>query len=94
MYCDLTAIGLYDIQTVPVQTEYPGAGILATATSNIMDRNFLRLVPVWVNWMIICILSLIPFFISGQKPLKELLYLAVVGTVFAGIVIIFFHYNW
>lgn len=79
----VTSIGLYDIQTVPLQPEYPGVGIVATVMSNIMRRSFIRPAPRWTNWLLIYLLSLIPFlFVSGENPLNEIAYVFGIGLLF------------
>ena len=69
----ITAVGLYDIRSIPLQPEYPGIGVMATAISNILDARFIHEAPVWANILILYILTLIPaFFIFGEKPLREM----------------------
>ncbi|RKY42746.1 MAG: hypothetical protein DRP85_01670 [Candidatus Makaraimicrobium thalassicum] len=90
----VTAIGLYDIEPIPLAPEYPGIGTLATAISNILDRKFLVSSPFWLNWMFIYILSLVPFlFISGKKSLREILSVASIAAVFFFMVILLFKNN-
>ena len=70
----ITAVGLYDIRSIPLQPEYPGIGVMATAVSNILDRRFIHEAPFWANILILYILTLIPaFFIFGERPLREML---------------------
>ena len=71
----VTAVGLYDIKPIPIQPEYPGIGIFANALNNIIERNFMREVPQWVNILILYLVSLIPaLLIVGGKPLREASY--------------------
>lgn len=68
----MTAIGLYDIKSVPLQPEYPAIGIVANAISNILNKNFLYSPPAWINILILYLLTLMPaFLIFGEKPLRE-----------------------
>lgn len=79
----LTAIGLYDIKPIPLQPEYPGIGIFATTVSNILDNNFLRSVPDWINILALYLLSLIAaLIILGEKPFRETVYIFLAGTVY------------
>lgn len=82
----VTAIGLYDIKPVPLQPEYPGSGILATALNNLIDGGFLDTPPGWVNIFILYLLSLLPaFLIFGEKPLKENMSVFSIGVTFFAI---------
>ncbi|MDI6758759.1 MAG: CHASE2 domain-containing protein [Candidatus Omnitrophota bacterium] len=68
----VTAVGVYDIRSVPLQPEYPGIGIIATAIDNILSKNFLTPLPYWVNILALYFLSLLPaVLIFGEKPLRE-----------------------
>lgn len=79
----LTAIGLYDIKTVPLQPEYPGIGIIATTISNILDKKPLYVIPSWVSILIFYLLALAPaFLIFGEKPLRETAYVILIGGVY------------
>ncbi len=70
-----TAVGLYDIRSVPVQPEYPGIGIIATTISNILNRDFLIPAPSWVSILLLYFLSLLPaLLIFGEKPLRETIF--------------------
>jgi diguanylate cyclase (GGDEF)-like protein len=87
----VTAIGLYDIQSVPLQPEYPGIGIVATTLSNILSKNFLSPAPYWINILILCFLSLVPaFLIFGEKPLRETLFIFLTCTAYFTISLLFF----
>ncbi len=70
----VTALGLYDIKPVPLEAEYPGVGATVTAINNIIQRQFLYTLPVWVDWLLIYIMALLPpFLISEERPLREIL---------------------
>ena len=78
----VTAIGLYDIKPVPLEAQYPGVGATLTAINNILYRQFIKMPPVWFNWMLIYILSLLPpLLISEERPLREILSVASVLVV-------------
>ena len=79
----VTAIGLYDIRSVPLQPEYPGIGIVATSVSNIIDKNFLFDPPDGVNTLLLYILTLMPaFLIFGEKPLRETVFVFLMCGVY------------
>jgi diguanylate cyclase (GGDEF)-like protein len=85
----VTAIGLYDIKSIPLQPEYPGIGIVAVTISNILDKRFLYTPPAWVVALLLYLLALIPsFLISGEKPLHETLYVILAGMIY--FIIVFF----
>ncbi|MBI4706944.1 MAG: diguanylate cyclase [Candidatus Omnitrophica bacterium] len=79
------AVGLVDIKAMPLEPVYPGVGVLATAISNIIDKNFFYYPPLWVNIFILYILSLTPLFIvRGERPLRETIQLfSIMGIYFA-----------
>lgn len=87
----VTAIGLYDIKSVPLQPEYPGIGVIATSLSNILDKRPLYIPPAWVNILILYLLALMPaFLIFGEKPLRETFYVILVGCIYFSINFLFF----
>lgn len=89
-----TAIGLYDIASVPIEAEYPAIGAIATAINNIHHRQFIRRAPVWVNWLIICLLALIPsLLISGERVARETLLAVLIGAIFAVTALLLFKNN-
>ena len=76
----ITAIGLYDIKPVSIQPEYPGMGVLATALSNILNKNFMREAPAWANLLTLYILALLPsLLIFGERPLREAIFVLLTG---------------
>ena len=79
----LTAIGLYDIKPIPLQPEYPAIGVVATAISDILEKKFLYTPAGWLNILILYLLCLIPaFLIFGEKPLKETVFIFLLGINF------------
>ena len=87
----VTAIGLYDIRPTPLEPEYPGIGAIATTIGNILDRNFVRMSPKWLNYLFIYLLGLTPFlFISGEKSLREILLVILVGVFYLAVVVYLF----
>lgn len=87
----LTAIGLYDIKPVPLEPAYPGIGIIATVINNIIEEDFISVIPNWIIWILVYLLGLIPaLLISGDKPLKEISITIVIGLVFFIVAFLFF----
>ena len=87
----LTAMGLTDIKSCPLEPEYPGVGILATAASNILDKDFLYTPPYWVNILLLYLMCLIPaFFIVGEKPLREATVVTLISITYFFIVFFLF----
>lgn len=79
----VTATGLYDIKPVPLEPEYPGIGVTATTISNILDKKFIKIVPLWINLLLIYVLSLAPtLLIAEERPLREILSIFSVTAVF------------
>ena len=82
----ITAIGLYDIKPVPLEPEYPGIGVAASAINTILSRDFIYTPPAWVDILIIYLLAFIPpFLIFGEKPLKEIFYVGLVVAAYFGL---------
>lgn len=87
----VTAVGLSDIKSIPIESEYPGVGVVATAISNILDRRFLHTPPIWMNVLILYLLALMPtFLIRGEKPLRETAFVFGIGAVYFVVNLILF----
>jgi hypothetical protein len=85
-----TSTGSYDAKPIPLQPQYPGVAIMATSLSNILDGDFIHLVPLWINALFIYMVSLIPpLLIYQEKPVKEIL-LVVAGVIVSLIIFYFF----
>ncbi|MBN2120973.1 MAG: diguanylate cyclase [Candidatus Omnitrophica bacterium] len=90
----VTAIGLYDIISIPLEPEYPGIGVIAASIDNILNRNFLRGASTRMNWVLIYVLALIPsLLISGEKSARESLLALAVAVSFFVISFFFFKHN-
>ncbi len=67
----LTAAGLHDIKPNPLQPAYPAVGVNANIASNILDGDFIRKAPRWIDALLIMILG---FFLSTHiyklEPIK------------------------
>ncbi|MDD4957535.1 MAG: CHASE2 domain-containing protein [Candidatus Omnitrophica bacterium] len=87
----ITATGLYDIKPTPVDPEYPGIGIVANIINDILARKFITPAPDRMNWALVYVLTLVPFlFITGEKPLREILSVILIGIFFLVIVVYLF----
>ncbi|MEW5766139.1 MAG: diguanylate cyclase [bacterium] len=76
-----TAIGVSDIKPTPLEPQYPSVGLLATTISNVLDKKFMRVSPVWISWLLIYILALIPpLSLSGKRPVREAFSIMSVGV--------------
>ena len=70
----VTAIGLYDIKPIPLETQYPSIGATLATINNIIYRQFIKTVPPWFNLILIYIFALLPpVLISEERPLREIL---------------------
>lgn len=79
----VTALGSYDIKPTPLEPAYPGLGIMANSIGNILDRRFIYHPPYWLNVLILYLLALIPaFLISGERPLRETLFIFLLGGIY------------
>lgn len=47
-----TAVSLYDVKSIPVDSNYPGVFIHATFINNLIDNNFIRRVPLYIELLI------------------------------------------
>jgi len=90
----VTGLGLYDIKPIPLQPEYPGIGVTATAISNILSHRFLYFPPFRISLIIYLLMSFIPPFLSrGIKPLQETFYILGLAMVYLGLNFLFFLYG-
>ncbi len=83
-----TAIGLCDIKNVPLEPAYPGLGVMASALDNLIDKNFFRIPPKWVDIFMLYLLALIPaLFMFGERPFRDMVLVIsiVTGYLFADV---------
>lgn len=81
----ITAVALYDIKPTPLEPEYPGAGIVATALRNIIENDFIIQPPEWIKACLIYFFVLIPpLLISDKKPFREILSFIFLIIIVAG----------
>lgn len=80
----VTAIGLYNIKATPIQPEYPGVGIIATALSNILNNNFIHPAAGWINLLLIYLLALLAsLLMSGERPFRETVFVFLLASLYA-----------
>ena len=79
-----TAIGLVDINSTPLEPQYPGIGVIANSIDNIISGQFLYTTPVWFHWFLVFVFALIPaLIITGEKALRESMTTIFIGLGFA-----------
>lgn len=84
----VTALGLYDTRPNALEAQYYGSGFLATALVNILDQDFLKVVPTWGNILLIYLFALIPpFYVFGEKSSREIF---MILFVLAALVVMYF----
>jgi diguanylate cyclase (GGDEF)-like protein len=87
----LTAVGLYDIKPIPLEPEYPGLGVVANAINEIINKRFVYLPLPWINILIFLILTFLPAaLISGEKPVRETVFLVIILLVYLSVNFILF----
>ena len=70
----LTAAGLIDIKTVPIQSTYPAVGITGTIINNVINGDFIYKVPKKVNILLIVLVSvLVTLYLSNLRFLGGML---------------------
>jgi diguanylate cyclase (GGDEF)-like protein len=70
----LTAAGLIDIKTVPIQSAYPAVGITGTIINNVINNDFIYNVPKKVNILLIALVSvLVTLYLSNLRFLGGML---------------------
>jgi class 3 adenylate cyclase/CHASE2 domain-containing sensor protein len=72
VFFGFNASGLYDIFNTPIDSKYPGVGIHITTLDNILQGDFIRESPQWVNVLVILaavVLALLVTLFSNRIPL-------------------------
>lgn len=54
----LTAAGLIDIKPIPIESAYPAVGTNAMIVSSVLNNDFIKEVPDWVNLLILIVFSI------------------------------------
>jgi len=79
----VTAIGLYDIISVPMEAQYPGIGVIATTVDNIVNKKFIYFPPAILNILIIYLLVILPVFaMMGTHPFRESVFVMLGGMAY------------
>ncbi|MBL7157165.1 MAG: CHASE2 domain-containing protein [Candidatus Omnitrophica bacterium] len=91
----LTASGLIDIKSTPIDNSYPAVGVHATVIESILNNNFIHTTTRFVNMIIIFLVSIgVTLWLSGLRPLNGL-YLAitclVVYALFSAAIFVFYN---
>ncbi|MFH1752588.1 MAG: CHASE2 domain-containing protein [Candidatus Omnitrophota bacterium] len=87
----VTAVGLYDIKPTPLEPEYPGIGVLATAIDNMLGERFIKFPPTWIAWMLIYLMAFIPAkLFSERKTLRENMMTLLIAPIFFMVSFLFF----
>ncbi|MFW6134026.1 MAG: CHASE2 domain-containing protein [Elusimicrobiota bacterium] len=64
VFLGLTATGTADLRPTPFTSLFPMVGFLATATSNILNNEFLIPSPIWINFLLILTAGLLASLIT------------------------------
>lgn len=85
VFVGLNLPGAYDTHSTPIQPMYPGVGIVATMTSNILNEDYLSYVPSWVNVLLVYLFALVPMlYVLSTRPYKFLFLVAFLcGSLFS-----------
>jgi len=78
-----TASGLSDLRSTPFINPYPGMEIWATALSNFLNKDFVTIVPGWINFLHVILVAFITFiiFIRLKPKIANPLMLLVIAYV-------------
>ncbi|GHV41359.1 adenylate/guanylate cyclase domain-containing protein [Spirochaetia bacterium] len=79
------APGLFDIFSTPISSVYPGVGVHITLLDNLLQGDFIREIPVWVNLLCIFLAAVL---ITLLTLYSRRIPLSVGGTVFLIAIII------
>jgi diguanylate cyclase (GGDEF)-like protein len=87
----ITGFGLFDIKPIPLEPEYPGIGIVANAISTMLDHDFIRILPLWCNILLLYLLALLPsFLVFGGNPFRETLIVIAIGLTYSVVAFLLF----
>ena len=83
------APGMHDVRPTVLEHDYPGIGIIATAYANILQNNYLKKVPRWLDLLIVFIFVILsPIYYATDKVSKWLVSLVLL-SIFAIFPILF-----
>lgn len=63
VYVGVSATSMYDIKSTPTERNMPGVELHTTFINNLLDNNFIRRAPLWIDMSLTIFLSLIIGFI-------------------------------
>lgn len=66
-----TAPGLYDLKTTPVSSIHPGMEIWATILCNFINKDFVVLIPDYIIFLYLLLLSLSIMYVFVHNPLRS-----------------------
>jgi adenylate cyclase len=89
-----TAAGLYDLKTNPYSKVMPGMEIWATALSNFVNKDFINILPRWINFVFtLLVIFCIFFLVTNLKPKKANILVLLVLVLLVGINLILWKTN-
>jgi adenylate cyclase len=99
VFVGLTAPGLLDLKASPVSAVYAGVEIHATLLDNLLQGDFLRTVPAWLQWvwtlMLVAAMVLTVLFVSGMSGLvANLGALVLFNGLHVGLCVLAFTRSW
>jgi len=81
-----TASGLSDLRSTPFINPYPGMEIWATVLSNMLNKDFITIIPGWINFLHTILVTFITFIIFTRlKPKTANLMMVLVVVYVIGI---------
>ncbi len=85
VFIGTTAMATYDLKNTPFSTNMPGVEKNATVTANILDRDFIKKTPVYLDLLVVLLTGFFALFI-GQR--QGALYLSVVYMLLIAVIIV------
>ncbi len=93
----LTATGLYDIKSTPLQPTYPAVGTNANIINSILNKDFIRRAPRWIDGLLIIIVGMVlSMNISKARPIRGAAIMAwmVIGYLLISYAVLDFGKTW
>ena len=79
----ITAVGIHDILPTPLEPEYPALGVIANSLNNLLNKDFMRVMPDWINIIFIYLLAIVPaILVFGERPLRETMLVFLIGIIY------------
>ncbi len=69
----VTAIGFQDIKTFPLESEYFGVGVTATALSNILDKKFVKMSTFDMDCIFVFVLCLLSVLLVSRRSFLKVI---------------------